>query len=284
MGHEPLSLRRGRWSARRGGGVRWSGRRRRWISDDGAATCREARPNVRRPQKYCTRRLPPDVAATWTDRPRWRPGERRSLVRCRRPSVADRRDRHGRGRRLATGPGDGWPRGAPRVPRRTMSTSARPSAPPSSSAPAATAEPVRGACPRDQPRRAPDARRPAFDKSAMSIDDPASLWVVSDKLRPLSPIDYVPSDLVTIDVASQNPPVFRAEAAATRCSPRSRRARRRGPGQFQVQSAYRSYATQVSVYGAGSSGSGRRRPTSRARGPGTASTRPGSSPTSARSR
>jgi len=67
------------------------------------------------------------------------------------------------------------------------------------------------------PAEPPTPAAPAFDKSAMSIDDPASLWVVSDKLRPLSPIDYVPSDLVTIDVASQNPPVFR-------------RGRRRGPG------------------------------------------------------
>ena len=50
---------------------------------------------------------------------------------------------------------------------------------------------------------------PAFDTTALSIDDPASLWVVSDKLRPLSPVDYVPTDLVTVDVASQNPPVFR---------------------------------------------------------------------------
>ena len=55
---------------------------------------------------------------------------------------------------------------------------------------------------------------PAFDKAARSVDDPASLWVVSDKLRPLDPVDYVPADLVTPDVTHQNPPTLRAEAAA----------------------------------------------------------------------
>ncbi|MBD8611543.1 M15 family metallopeptidase [Frigoribacterium sp. CFBP 13729] len=127
------------------------------------------------------------------------------------------------------------------------STSARPSAPPSSSAPAATAEPSEEPAPVTSPAEPPTPAAPAFDKSAMSIDDPASLWVVSDKLRPLSPIDYVPSDLVTIDVASQNPPVFRREAGDALLALFAA-GEAEGAGQFQVQSAYRSYATQVSVY------------------------------------
>ena len=89
---------------------------------------------------------------------------------------------------------------------------------------------------------------PGFDKTAMSIDDPASLWVVSDKLRPLQPSDYAPSDLVTIAVPSQNPPVFRAEAGQALLDLVAA-GEAAGAGQFQVQSAYRSYATQVSVYG-----------------------------------
>lgn len=88
---------------------------------------------------------------------------------------------------------------------------------------------------------------PAFDKSALSIDDPASLWVVTDKLRTVDPIDYVPSDLVTVDVASQNPPVFRREAGDALLALFAA-GEAEGAGQFQVQSAYRSYATQVSVY------------------------------------
>src|SRR5690554_6622607 len=34
--------------------------------------------------------------------------------------------------------------------------------------------------------------RPRFDKSARSIDDPNSIWVVVNKLRPLDPKNYVP--------------------------------------------------------------------------------------------
>jgi D-alanyl-D-alanine carboxypeptidase len=89
---------------------------------------------------------------------------------------------------------------------------------------------------------------PAFDTSARSIDDPSSLWVVSDKLRPLDPVDYAPTDLVTPDVASQNPPTLRAEVAAAVVEMFAA-GEAEGAGAFQVQSAYRSYATQVEVYG-----------------------------------
>lgn len=88
---------------------------------------------------------------------------------------------------------------------------------------------------------------PAFDKAARSVDDPASLWVVSDKLRPLDPVDYVPADLVTPDVTHQNPPTLRAEAAAAVVA-MFQAGEAEGAGAFQVQSAYRSYDTQVSVY------------------------------------
>jgi D-alanyl-D-alanine carboxypeptidase len=88
---------------------------------------------------------------------------------------------------------------------------------------------------------------PAFDASARSIDDPSSLWVVTDKLRPLDPVDYAPSDLVTPDVASQNPPTLRAEVADAVVEMFAA-GEAEGAGAFQVQSAYRSYATQVKVY------------------------------------
>ena len=120
-------------------------------------------------------------------------------------------------------------------------------APPSPSAtdPVATAEP---APPTEEPAPVtPPAPAPAFDKTALSIDDPASLWVVSDKLRPLKPVDYAPTDLVTLDVASQNPPVFRREAGDALLALFAA-GEAEGAGAFQVQSAYRSYATQVSVY------------------------------------
>ncbi|MET0725034.1 MAG: M15 family metallopeptidase [Leifsonia sp.] len=88
---------------------------------------------------------------------------------------------------------------------------------------------------------------PTFDRHAHSIDDPASIWVVSNKQRPLSPIDYVPSDLVDVPVPHTWDPVLRAEAAAAIV------------GMFQAasteagltlasNSAYRSFSSQTRVY------------------------------------
>ena len=46
---------------------------------------------------------------------------------------------------------------------------------------------------------------PTFDKAAFSIDDPASSWVVVNKLRPLNPQDYAPADLVDVPVQGGQP-------------------------------------------------------------------------------
>lgn len=130
------------------------------------------------------------------------------------------------------------PAPSPSTSAATPSSSVSPSlsAPSSTPAPTATEE-------------APptSATTPAFDRTARSVDDPASLWVVSDKLRPLDPVDYTPGDLVTPDVVSQNPPTLRAEAADAVVAMFAA-GEAEGAGRFQVQSAYRSYATQVSVY------------------------------------
>lgn len=87
---------------------------------------------------------------------------------------------------------------------------------------------------------------PTFDKSSFSIDDPQSLWVVADKLRPFNPVDYVPNDLVTMDVPHRADPTLRKNAAATYVQ-MVNDAKAQGIT-LVVQSAYRSYATQVSVY------------------------------------
>jgi len=129
----------------------------------------------------------------------------------------------------ATGPGPSPAASGP-------APSASPSAP--EEAPTETTPPT--------PEPTPEAP-PAFDRSALSIDDPASPWVVSDKLRPLQPVDYAPADLVTMDVAHQNPPVLRREAADAVLAMFAA-GEAEGAGAFQVQSAYRSYATQVTVY------------------------------------
>jgi D-alanyl-D-alanine carboxypeptidase len=86
-----------------------------------------------------------------------------------------------------------------------------------------------------------------FDKKARSIDNPASLWVVVNKRRPLNPIDYAPADLVTVPVPYQNKPMLRKEASNAVVSMFAAAAAE-GAGGMQSQSAYRSYSTQVSVY------------------------------------
>lgn len=123
-----------------------------------------------------------------------------------------------------------------------------PSASPAPSTSAATAAPTATETPTPTEEAPPTSpTTPAFDKAALSVDDPASLWVVSDKLRPLEPVDYAPTDLVTPDVAHQNPPTLRAEPAAAVVA-MFQAGEAEGAGSFQVQSAYRSYDTQVSVY------------------------------------
>ncbi|MBF4461524.1 MULTISPECIES: M15 family metallopeptidase [unclassified Rathayibacter] len=88
---------------------------------------------------------------------------------------------------------------------------------------------------------------PSFDLSAHSIDDPASIWVVVNKLRSLDPADYAPADLVFPDVSYVNRQPMR-QATADALVPLFAAASSEAGLSLAVQSAYRSYETQVSVY------------------------------------
>jgi D-alanyl-D-alanine carboxypeptidase len=88
---------------------------------------------------------------------------------------------------------------------------------------------------------------PTFDRARFSVDDPASLWVVNNKLRPLNPISYVPADLVTVAVRTISNGQMR-QPAATALEAMFAAAAAEGAGQLQIQNAYRSYATQLSVH------------------------------------
>lgn len=67
----------------------------------------------------------------------------------------------------------------------------------------------------DPPLPAPVQKEKSFfDKTQYSIDDPLSIWVINDKLRPLNPIDYVPLDMVYANVHYISEPLMRPEAAA----------------------------------------------------------------------
>ena len=88
---------------------------------------------------------------------------------------------------------------------------------------------------------------PTFDKTLLSIDDPASLWVVVDKLRPLNPADYAASDLVDVPIPYVYAPKLRAEPAAKIVELFAAFTAETGL-EMQAQSAYRSYNAQVGTY------------------------------------
>jgi D-alanyl-D-alanine carboxypeptidase len=88
---------------------------------------------------------------------------------------------------------------------------------------------------------------PTFDKTAQSIDDPNSYWVVVNKLRPLSPADFEAGDLVAVPVPYINEPYLRQAASDAVVAMFAAFTAETGL-QMQAQSAYRSYSTQVEVY------------------------------------
>lgn len=88
---------------------------------------------------------------------------------------------------------------------------------------------------------------PTFDMAAQSLDDPASYWVVVNKLRPLNPADFVAPDLVAVAVDYVYAPQLRAEPAAQVVAMFAAFNAESGLA-MQSQSAYRSYSAQVSTY------------------------------------
>lgn len=90
------------------------------------------------------------------------------------------------------------------------------------------------------------APTPTFDRSAHSLSDPSSLWVVVDKLRPLQPKTYAPSDLVDVPVAHTNPP--RLRAAAARAVEALFRSAAAAHVPVASNSTYRPYPDQQRVY------------------------------------
>lgn len=90
--------------------------------------------------------------------------------------------------------------------------------------------------------------RPLFDKSARSLDDPTSLWVVVNKLRPFDPPSYVPPDLEPVPVPYVNQPFMRPAAAKATVKMFADFESETGL-RMQALSTYRSYAAQQQVYG-----------------------------------
>lgn len=93
----------------------------------------------------------------------------------------------------------------------------------------------------------PTVEVPRFDKAKHSIDDPMSIWIVANKLRPLNPKGFVPPDMVTANVRYAANATLRAEAAAA-MERMFTVAAQEGAGGMMVQNAYRSFDTQVGLY------------------------------------
>jgi zinc D-Ala-D-Ala carboxypeptidase len=83
---------------------------------------------------------------------------------------------------------------------------------------------------------------PSFNKSKYSLTDPASIWVVVNKNRPLSPLTYAPGDLASIGGSQQ----LRKEAANAYAK-LSAAAKAAGVP-FSPLSSYRSYSYQTTLY------------------------------------
>lgn len=116
---------------------------------------------------------------------------------------------------------------------------------PADLAPSPTATSTPTAPPTPTPTPTPAA--PAFDRAANSIDDPTSIWVVSNKLRPLSPVDFAPEDLdMPIGVENEFSQPLREPAA--RAAESLIAAAAEAGHSVRIISAYRDYDTQVALY------------------------------------
>ena len=86
-----------------------------------------------------------------------------------------------------------------------------------------------------------------FDRTAHSLDDPNSIWVVVDKLRPLNPQDFEPDDLVDVDVPHTWEPMLRQEAADAVVAMFQAASDEAGLT-LASNSAFRSYSAQEEIY------------------------------------
>lgn len=113
--------------------------------------------------------------------------------------------------------------------------------------PAPTAEPTPTPEPAPTPTPTPTPTEPAFDRAANSIDDPMSIWVVSNKRRPLNPADFAPSDLSMPEGVENEFAQPLREPAARAVEALIGAATEAGHGVWII-SAYRDYGTQVGLY------------------------------------
>ncbi len=95
---------------------------------------------------------------------------------------------------------------------------------------------------------APAADPPAFNMRKYTLDAPSSRWVVVDKLRPLNPRKYEPSDLVRVSIPRTFSATIRREANTALTLMNKEFVQSHPKYGLVVHSGYRSYATQKAVW------------------------------------
>jgi D-alanyl-D-alanine carboxypeptidase len=88
---------------------------------------------------------------------------------------------------------------------------------------------------------------PAFDRSLFSLDDPNSIWVVSNKQRPLNPQNFAPGDL-SLPVGVDNEFTQPLREPAARAVEQLVAAAAAEGITLRIISAYRDVGTQDSLY------------------------------------
>jgi len=92
----------------------------------------------------------------------------------------------------------------------------------------------------------------SFNKNQYSLSDPTSQWVVVNKTRPLSPVSYAPSSLVVPTIPLRLSGSQGEMHVSSVMAPALEQMVSDAKTQnilFDLQSGYRSYGLQVSVYG-----------------------------------
>lgn len=112
-------------------------------------------------------------------------------------------------------------------------------------APAVTVEVVETHTAEPAAPPAPAASPQGIDLEQHSIDDPDSVWVVVNKTRPLDPLTYEPSGLVTVRLPGESAQLTGDAATALR---QMFDAADAADAPFRVSSAYRSYGFQQGLY------------------------------------
>ncbi len=95
------------------------------------------------------------------------------------------------------------------------------------------------------------APKVAFDKTQYSLTDPASIWVVVNKQRPLTPKSYIPADLVVPNVPLRVPgnSTMQVRAVTATAMEALFAAAKAAGAPLMLSSGYRSFSYQTSLYG-----------------------------------